>query len=131
MPLTIGLGVVLGIFFLITIIFATRGTILRRIGKILSIIVIIICLLSTYFVAPLTKIIDTKGAAVSEDPFVVYVSASDTFGELTDSNSNGRSDTNILAIVNPKTNTVALISTPRDYYVEIQAGKNIAAKFIR
>lgn len=47
--------------------------------------------------------------------------------ELTDSNSNGRSDTNILAIVNPKTNTVALISTPRDYYVEIQAGKNIAA----
>ena len=61
MPLTIGLGVVLGIFFLITIIFATRGTILRRIGKILSIIVIIICLLGTYFVAPLTKIIDTKG----------------------------------------------------------------------
>ena len=127
MPLTIGLGVVLGIFFLITIIFATRGTILRRIGKILSIIVIIICLLGTYFVAPLTKIIDTKGAAVSEDPFVVYVSASDTFGELADSKSNGRSDTNILAIVNPKTNTVALISTPRDYYVEIQAGKNIAA----
>ena len=128
MPLTIGLGVVLGIFFLITIIFATRGTILRRIGKILSIIVIIICLLGTYFVAPLTKIIDTKGAAVSEDPFVVYVSASDTFGELADSKSNGRSDTNILAIVNPKTNTVALISTPRDYYVPLSNSNGVRDK---
>lgn len=31
--------------------------------------------------------------------------------------SNGRSDVNILACINPKTRQVLLVSTPRDYYI--------------
>lgn len=126
LPIIIAAGVVLAIFFIVTIVLATRSTILKRVGKVISVIVIIVCLLGSYLLTPLTTIIDGSGAKISTKPFVVYVSASDTFGELSDTKSNSRSDTNILAIVNPKTNTVALISTPRDYYVEIQAGNNIA-----
>ena len=48
------------------------------------------------------------------DSFCAYVSGIDTFGPVT---ARSRSDVNILAIVNTKTKTVLLISTPRDYYV--------------
>ena len=40
----------------------------------------------------------------------------DTRGELTE---NARSDVNILAAVNPVTKRVALVNTPRDYYVDL------------
>lgn len=53
---------------------------------------------------------------VTIEPFVVYLSGVDTRGELTE---NARSDVNILAVVNPETKQVALINTPRDYYVDL------------
>jgi LCP family protein required for cell wall assembly len=53
-------------------------------------------------------------------PFVVYVSGSDTYGSQIV--KTGRSDVNILAVVNPMTKQVLLINTPRDYYVENTAG---------
>ncbi len=49
-----------------------------------------------------------------EDSFCAYLSGIDTRGPVT---ARSRSDVNILAIVNTKTKTVLLISTPRDYYV--------------
>ncbi len=49
-----------------------------------------------------------------KDSFCAYVSGIDTFGPVT---ARSRSDVNILAIVNTKTKTVLLLSTPRDYYV--------------
>lgn len=60
------------------------------------------------------------GEKVDEDPFIVFVSASDTFGSFNE-DVNERSDTNIIAVVNPKTYTVLMITTPRDYYVPIFA----------
>lgn len=52
--------------------------------------------------------------------FVVYLSGNDSDGQL---NSNGRSDVNILMVVNPNTGKILLVNTPRDYYVEL-AGKH-------
>ena len=57
---------------------------------------------------------------ITKEPFVVYLSGVDNRGELTEK---ARSDVNILAVVNPTTKRVALINTPRDYYVDL-AGTN-------
>ena len=54
-------------------------------------------------------------ASVSE-PFAVYLSGMDTYEDIT---SGDRSDVNIIAVVNPKSHQVLLITTPRDYYVPI------------
>ena len=53
---------------------------------------------------------------ITKEPFVIYLSGVDTRGELTEK---ARSDVNILAAVNPVTKRVALINTPRDYYVDL------------
>ena len=53
---------------------------------------------------------------VNEEPFVVYISGNDGYGEIS---STGRSDVNILACVNPQTRQVLLVSTPRDSYITI------------
>ena len=53
---------------------------------------------------------------ITKEPFVLYLSGVDNRGELTE---NARSDVNILAVVNPTTKRVALINTPRDYYVDL------------
>ena len=59
---------------------------------------------------------DYEAMAVTTEPFVVYLSGVDNRGELTE---NARSDVNILAVVNPVTKRVALVNTPRDYYVDL------------
>ena len=56
---------------------------------------------------------------VTEQPFVVYISGSDTRSAILDTS---RSDVNILMVVNPKTRQILLLNTPRDYYVENPAG---------
>jgi len=58
----------------------------------------------------------SKNVDVTSEPFAVYISGIDTFGEI---NSVSRSDVNIVAVVNPKTYQVLLISIPRDYYVRL------------
>lgn len=52
---------------------------------------------------------------IAKEPFIVYISGSDTRNKkLTTS----RSDVNILAVVNPESKQILLLSTPRDYYVQ-------------
>ena len=58
----------------------------------------------------------TEANKITKEPFVIYLSGVDTRGELTE---NARSDVNILAAVNPVTKRVALVNTPRDYYVDL------------
>lgn len=53
---------------------------------------------------------------IEEEPFVVYISGSDTRNKKL---STSRSDVNILAIVNPESKQILLLNTPRDYYVDI------------
>ena len=57
---------------------------------------------------------------VTNTPFAVYISGSDTRSSYLPTNS--RSDVNILAVVNPVTKQVLLLNTPRDYYIENPAG---------
>lgn len=58
---------------------------------------------------------------ITTDPFLVYISGSDT-RQL--SLASSRSDVNILVVVNPKTKQVLLINTPRDYYVQTAASSS-------
>ena len=51
---------------------------------------------------------------VANEPFIVYLSGIDVEGPIS---TVSRSDVNILAVVNPKTYQILLLSTPRDYYV--------------
>ena len=112
-------GVIAVLLVLLAIVFATqRGSLsAKRAGKAVSVITIIILAILIYLIAPINRM---SGKKVSDKPFVVFVSANDQFGEL-DNKTNQRSDTNILAVVNPKTYTVLMVSTPRDYYVELKA----------
>lgn len=64
-----------------------------------------------------TKLDDvSSNIKVKTEPFNVYVSGIDVYGEIS---KNSRSDVNIIATVNPKTRQILLVTTPRDYYVEI------------
>lgn len=56
-----------------------------------------------------------KDVQVTKEPFVVYISGSDTRSKKL---AKSRSDVNILAFVNPESRQVLLLNTPRDYYVE-------------
>ncbi|MDF2676340.1 MAG: cell envelope-related function transcriptional attenuator common domain [Bacillota bacterium] len=51
-----------------------------------------------------------------KDNFIVYISGVDTYGDISEKS---RSDVNIIACINTNTKNILLISTPRDYYVEI------------
>lgn len=53
---------------------------------------------------------------VDSDCFTVYISGIDVYGAI---ETNSRSDVNIIATVNPTTHQILLVTTPRDYYVEI------------
>lgn len=58
---------------------------------------------------------------VSRDPFILYLSGSDTRASTL---KKSRSDVNILAVVNPQTQQILLINTPRDYYVTLGGTKD-------
>ena len=58
---------------------------------------------------------------VAEEPFTIYVSGNDSYGEVT--LEEGRSDVNILLTVNPNTRQILMTTTPRDYYVELPFGE--------
>lgn len=62
------------------------------------------------------EIDNTAVDASVQEPFVVYLSGMDTYEAITEAD---RSDVNILAVVNPQSHQVLLITTPRDYYVSI------------
>ncbi len=61
-----------------------------------------------------------KDVNVSNEPFNVYITGIDTYGELS---AVSRSDVNIVLTVNPKTKQILLTSIPRDYYVELHGKK--------
>lgn len=67
-----------------------------------------------------TEIVEREVEQVStadKEVFTVLISGSDTRGQYLD--VSGRSDVNILAVVNRETHQILLVSTPRDYYVEL------------
>ncbi len=107
------------VFFLILVFILTNAKKIKtkRVGKVISIIISIALAVCIYLLSPWSAM---SGAKVDENPFVVFLSATDTFGDL-NKDGNERSDTNIIAAVNPKTHTVTMVSIPRDYYIPVIA----------
>ena len=68
---------------------------------------------------------DIKRVNVATDPFILYISGSDSRIGLNDT---ARSDVNILAVVNPKQAKILLVSIPRDYYVQLHSTTGIKDK---
>lgn len=64
--------------------------------------------------------IEAADKNVTSESFIVYISGNDGYGSISDT---GRSDVNILVTVNPKTRQILLVSTPRDYYINISNAK--------
>ena len=67
------------------------------------------------------QIENTAADASVTEPFAVYLSGMDTYNDIT---SGDRSDVNIIAVVNPKSHQILLVTTPRDYYVPIPGISN-------
>ena len=59
--------------------------------------------------------------SLTKEPFTVYISGLDVYGDDRDEEGrdSARSDVNIIAVVNPTTNQILLVTTPRDYFVPI------------
>lgn len=66
-----------------------------------------------------------KDVKVTKEPFTVYISGIDTYGEIS---TKSRSDVNILMTVNPKTNQILLTNIPRDYYVQLHGTTGLKDK---
>lgn len=63
----------------------------------------------------------TADDTLIKEPFTVYISGMDNYGDDRDdaSRDSARSDVNIIAVVNPTTYQILLVTTPRDYFVPI------------
>ena len=103
--------------------YKVRGFLTRVLSVLLSAGMAVGCVWAQQGLAALDKVTigddtvtDYEAMAITTEPFVVYLSGVDNRGELTE---DARSDVNILAVVNPVTKRVALINTPRDYYVDL------------
>lgn len=67
----------------------------------------------------------TKDVKITQEPFSIYVTGIDTYGEL---RTVSRSDVNMVITVNPKTHQILLTSIPRDYYVSIAGSTGLKDK---
>ncbi len=63
---------------------------------------------------------------ITMEPFIFYISGVDQWGNV--KSVRGRSDVNMLVIVNPKTNQILLVNTPRDYYIQLDGTKGLKDK---
>ena len=69
--------------------------------------------------------VDT-GIDITEEPFVVYISGSDSHTDVDDPEA--RSDVNIIVVVNPKKGKMLLASIPRDTYVQLHGTTGLRDK---
>lgn len=63
---------------------------------------------------------------VRNEPFILYISGIDQYGDV--NSVRGRSDVNQIVVVNPRTNHVLLVNTPRDYYVQLSGTTGLKDK---
>ncbi len=118
------LGVVLAFCWLLTLSaqkYCRRGAFMRFVGWVLSAAMVVGCIFTQQGLGALENVSvgGVSGAAaqqIRQEPFLLYISGVDTRGEL---NDKSRSDVNILAAVDPVNRRVALVNTPRDYYVPL------------
>ncbi len=94
----------------------------KVVAIVMAVIMIIGCLAGGIFIIRTMKALNgmagngvSKDVDVVDEPFTVYLSGSDTRND--ELGEAGRSDVNILMVINPKTKQILLLNTPRDYYV--------------
>lgn len=92
-------------------------------GRAFSLIMSAILLVGSFYVLKtFGAVISVSGEGqgnninVNKEPYIAYISGIDVYGEI---EKESRSDVNMLAVVNPKTEQILLVTTPRDYYVDI------------
>lgn len=74
----------------------------------------------------MTEVSEDAAAAINGyGVFTMYISGIDTYGAIS---TKSRSDVNIIAVVNTNTKQILLISTPRDYYVELSISNGVKDK---
>lgn len=94
----------------------------RKKGRGLIFVSCIIMLVTSFYMVKIASAMneivigETNDIDVTEQPFHIYISGIDVYGELT---TESRSDVNLIATVNPKTHKILITTTPRDYYVSI------------
>ncbi|HPG37739.1 MAG TPA: VanZ family protein, partial [Candidatus Saccharibacteria bacterium] len=72
-----------------------------------------------------TEATNSKTKLDVAQPFIVYISGLDTYGDIA---TVSRSDVNMLMVVNPVTNKILLVNTPRDYYVQLHGTSGLKDK---
>lgn len=72
------------------------------------------------------KVETVKPKSITEDPFVIYISGSDT--RTSKISATGNSDTNIIIVVNPKIKQLLMINIPRDYYIQLNGTTGVKDK---
>ncbi|MFI3260327.1 MAG: LCP family protein [bacterium] len=72
-------------------------------------------LLKEYGIA-VDNVISQSEKNVTNESFIVYITGFDKYGNIS---LTGRSDVNMLAVVDPIDKEISLVSIPRDYYVEL------------
>ena len=78
------------------------------------------------FEIPVNKEEISDSVNITLKPFVLYISGIDRYGKI--KTLRGRSDVNQLVVVNPNTNKVLLVNTPRDYYVQLHGTTGLKDK---
>jgi LCP family protein required for cell wall assembly len=67
----------------------------------------------------------TPTPVAPSNAYIVYISGIDQYGSI---GGKGRSDVNILMVINPTTGKVLLVNTPRDYYVKLHGKTGLPDK---
>ena len=63
----------------------------------------------------ITSVLPTGSSALTKEPFIVFFGGNDEEGELY---LEGKTDVDMLVAVNPKSHQIAIISLPRDSYID-------------
>lgn len=78
-------------------------------------------------VLPATDDGEPKEKGIFEEPFIVYISGTDSRESSVD-DPNARSDVNIVVVVNPDKGKILLASVPRDTYVQLHGTEGLKDK---
>ncbi len=122
--------IILFLVFILCYNFTSQYTRTHIVGKILAIVLSVILVFGYTASGKVKNTLDSISDSLffnqeninnqkiikKDESFIVYISGNDEYGKIT---QQGKSDVNILATINPKTKQILLVTTPRDYYINI------------
>ncbi len=122
--------IILFLVFILCYNFTSQYTRTHIVGKILAIVLSVILVFGYTASGKVKNTLDSISDSLffnqeninnqktikKDESFIVYISGNDEYGKIA---QQGKSDVNILATINPKTKQILLVTTPRDYYINI------------